>query len=63
MRNLLLCLCALFVVSCGQTTGDQIEKCVQSGVQAGGPYKNSQDKAETEFEVRVVCLRAATEKE
>ncbi len=62
MLRFILCLYALFLCSCGQSTGDQIEKCVQSGLQASGPLK-SQEKSEAEFQLRVLCLRAAKEKE
>jgi len=51
------------LVACDSGLSSQIEKCVQAGIAAGGPYKNSTEKADVEVAARVFCLRAASGKE
>lgn len=60
MKNYFVCVAATFIAGCG--AGDQIEKCVQAGIDSNGPYKSSLEKAETEFAVRRICLDAASGK-
>jgi hypothetical protein len=61
MKNFLLFISVVFLAACN--SGDQIEKCVQAGIDANGPYKTSQEKSETEFVLRRVCLDAASGKQ
>lgn len=51
------------LVACDTGLSGQIEKCVQAGIAANGPYKDSADKASTEVSVRAYCLRAASGKD
>lgn len=51
------------LVACDSGLSGQIEKCVQAGISAGGPYKNSTEKADMEVTARVYCLRAASGKD
>jgi hypothetical protein len=60
MKSYLVCFAAFFIAGCN--AGDQIEKCVQAGMDASGPYKTTQEKSETEFVMRRVCLDAASGK-
>ena len=58
MKNYFLCIAATLITGCN--SGDQIEKCVQAALKANTPYKSDQEKAETEFVVRRMCLEAAS---
>lgn len=58
----MLASCA-YLVGCDSGLSGQIEKCVQAAMAANYPFKNSQDKAETELNARAYCLRAAAGKE
>jgi hypothetical protein len=60
MKSYLVCFAAFFIAGCN--AGDQIEKCVQAGIDANGPYKSSLEKSEAEFAVRRMCLEAANGK-
>jgi hypothetical protein len=55
-------LCA-HLSACDSGISDQIEKCVQAGLNSEGPYKDSKDKASTELHYRAGCLKAASGKE
>ena len=52
----------LGLAACDNGIGGQIEKCVQAGLEANGPYKNNQEKAGVEIGVRSHCLNAAAGK-
>lgn len=60
MKSYLVCFVVFFIAGCN--AGDQIEKCVQAGIDANGPYKSAMEKSETEFAVRRICLDAASGK-
>ena len=49
----------MLLPGCALTIGGQIEKCVQSGLKAREPYKDSSQKNEREFNFRVGCLKAS----
>lgn len=51
------------LVACDSGLSGQVEKCVQAGIAASGPYKDSAEKANAEVTARVFCLRAASGKE
>lgn len=52
-----------YLVGCDSGISGQIEKCVQAAITSNGPYKNNQEKAETEVIARSFCLRAASGKD
>lgn len=51
------------LVACDSGLSGQVEKCVQAGISANGPYKSSTEKAEQESISRIFCLRAASGKD
>jgi len=51
------------VTGCDSGISSQIEKCVQAGMAANEPYKDSAEKSGTELQVRGYCLRSAAGKE
>ena len=53
----------LQLASCDSGMSRQIEKCVEAGLAANGPYKNSTEKADTELGVRGFCMRSAAGKD
>jgi hypothetical protein len=68
MKKTLICLTAAFVTltqltACDNGVNGQIEKCVQAGIEANKPYKDSTAKAEAELAVRGYCMRSAAGKD
>ena len=51
------------LVACDSGLNGQVEKCVQAGIAASGPYKNNTEKADAEVHARLLCLRAASGKD
>ena len=50
----------LILQGCSNSLDNQIEKCVQAGIEAYGPYPTEQDRKKQEVRARVVCLKAAS---
>lgn len=67
MKNIFGCIAILLFIlqltACDTGLNGQIEKCVQAGIEANKPYKDSKERADTELGLRGFCMRSAAGKD
>ena len=61
MRKLSFLICILILAGC-QPKSD-VDKCVEAILKADGPYRNKEDKNDSEADARLECLKAQAGKQ